>query len=415
MLYLVSMLDRGIISLLIPSLKRDLHLSDFEIGLLHGPAFALFFCLMGLPLGYIVDRFPRRPFIVGCVLLWGTATLFCGFAQRFIHLIVARAMLGAGEAILSPAAYAILPSVFPPRRTGLVLAVFGTGATFGNAVAFGLGGLILANIPGGGMTLMGMHFAAWQLVFICVAIPALLAAPLALTIADPAPVRASSDTASAHGIGFRQFVKTRALFLTCLFLGYGFLCMGAYAWLSWLPTYLNRLHDMPMQIVGPRIALFALIAVPLGQIGTGMATDRLFSKGWTDAPFIVFGGVALGMLGGAYLALFGDSSLTLWIGATIVFLCFGFSPLATAISLATPPHLRGRISAIFLLVSNLIGVALGPMLVGLINNFYFADESRLGASMAITIGLGTILSAVALLGGRGALRRTAQMNTPSMQ
>lgn len=161
-LYMVSMIDRQVIGLLIPAIKADLGLTDVQISLLTGPAFAVFYCLAGLPIGYMVDRHSRRLIIFIGLTIWGIATMGCGLATGFTQLLVARFMVGTGEASLSPASYSLFGDAFPRHRLGLATAVFGGGATLGTSLAYALGGLLTEVLPAGGISTPLGHLAPCQ-------------------------------------------------------------------------------------------------------------------------------------------------------------------------------------------------------------------------------------------------------------
>ena len=123
----LSLLDRQIMALLIPDIRRELGLSDFQMGLLQGVVFSLFYVTFGLLFGWIIDRFSRRGVVYAGVTFWSLATAACGMASNFFQLMLARFGVGAGEAALNPAAYSIISDSFPKRRLSFALSVFGAG------------------------------------------------------------------------------------------------------------------------------------------------------------------------------------------------------------------------------------------------------------------------------------------------
>src|SRR3546814_1245193 len=145
-MYWLSVLDRFMISLLVGPIKADLGISDTQLGLLNGFAFAITFCLFGLVAGAVSDRFSRRWVIFSGVSFWSISTALCGTAQNFWHLLTARVGVGAGEAALSPAATSMLTALFPRERLTLAIAVFSIGSTIGAGCAFLFGGLIIEEI-----------------------------------------------------------------------------------------------------------------------------------------------------------------------------------------------------------------------------------------------------------------------------
>ncbi|WP_409456278.1 MFS transporter [Sphingomonas sp. J315] len=147
---IMSYLDRQIISLMVEPIKASLGVSDFEIGLLQGVAFGLFYAVFGLPIGWLVDRYSRRKIIYFGMTLWSLAAGACGLASTYTHLLLARFGVGVGEASLSPAAYSMIADLFPPRRLALALGVFATGSSIGGALAYMAGGRADREVRGDG-------------------------------------------------------------------------------------------------------------------------------------------------------------------------------------------------------------------------------------------------------------------------
>ncbi|MGY6201934.1 MFS transporter [Paraburkholderia strydomiana] len=138
--YIISLVDRQVMSLMVAPIKQTLHINDVEIGLLQGFSFALFYCILGLPLGRIADRSSRRILIAAGMAFWSAATIACAFAHSFTELFVARMCVGIGEAALAPAAYSLLADLFPPKRLIRANALFSMGAMLGGGLALVVGG-----------------------------------------------------------------------------------------------------------------------------------------------------------------------------------------------------------------------------------------------------------------------------------
>ena len=134
--YTIAFIDRTILSLLVGPIQADLGIGDTAMGLLHGIAFALFYCLLGLPIAWLSDRYSRRWIIAVGMALWSFMTALCGFAQSFVQLFLARMGVGVGEATLSPAAYSMIADLFPSNRLGRAMGVYSSGVFFGAGIAF---------------------------------------------------------------------------------------------------------------------------------------------------------------------------------------------------------------------------------------------------------------------------------------
>jgi MFS family permease len=186
-LYMLSFVDRTILSLLVGSIKRDLGISDTRIGLLQGLSFALFYTLMGLPLGRVADTRNRRNLIAASVVVWSLFTSFCSAAKSFWSLFFTRIGVGVGEAGLSPAAYSLIADYFPPDRLGVAISVYYMGVFLGSGVALLVGGMVvdtMTRIHTVTLPLLGT-IASWRVTFLIVGLPGLVFAMLAYTIKEP--------------------------------------------------------------------------------------------------------------------------------------------------------------------------------------------------------------------------------------
>lgn len=407
-LCMVSFLDRQIISLMVQPIRLDLGVSDFEISLLQGFAFALFFTLFGLPLGWLVDRAPRRWVIYGGVTVWSLATIACGFAQNWGMLFLARLGVGAGEAALSPAAYSMIADVFPRRRLATALAVYAAGANLGAAAAIVVGGLLIQHLEGVSVPFAWLgEPATWQLAFIAVGVPGLAAALLIFAVPEPRRTRQVGREGADEVIaGLGGFLKRRSGFFTCHFIGFGCVSAIGYGMLAWTPTYLMREYGLTVAQVGALVGLLVAACGVPGGILSGFVVDRLFARGRSDAHLRAYVVVcAIVVLLSA--VAFSVHNLTLFIVLMgLLQAVLPFSGAATAaLQIVTPSHFRGRVSALFLFVYSLIGLGLGPTAVAVVSDFVLRDEARLGLAMAITTGAFGLVGGVAFALGLGPMRR----------
>src|SRR5579863_2688587 len=186
-LYMLSFVDRTILSLLVGSIKRDLGISDTRIGLLQGLSFALFYTIMGLPLGRLADTRSRRNLIAAGVVVWSLFTSFCSAAKSFWALFFTRIGVGVGEAGLSPAAYSLISDYFPPDRLGVAISVYYMGVFLGSSLALLVGGIVvdtMARVHTVTLPLLGT-IASWRVTFLIVGLPGLVCALLVYTIREP--------------------------------------------------------------------------------------------------------------------------------------------------------------------------------------------------------------------------------------
>ena len=229
-----SYLDRLIVSLLVEPIRLSLHATDFQMGLLQGIAFGLFYALFGIPIGWLVDRYSRRGIIYVGMTLWSFAAAMCGMAQTYGHLLIARFGVGVGEASLSPAAYSIISDLFPPRRLALALGVFATGAALGGALAYIVGGAVIQyfeNIGTIAFPVVG-QLEPWQMVFVVTGLPGIFVAMLVFFV--PEPVRRQSPVlAPGADAGVIPFLLANRRYFICHFLAFGLIAVVAYGTAAW--------------------------------------------------------------------------------------------------------------------------------------------------------------------------------------
>jgi MFS family permease len=390
-LYALSLLDRQVLTLMVGPIKRDLGLSDLQIGLLQGLVFSVFYSAAALPIGWLVDRFARRPIIWIGVTAWGLAAAACGLAQSYVQLLLARLGVGVGEAALSPAAYSMLADLFRPARLALALSVLMIGSSLGNGAAIGLGGMVVSfaeRAEGVSLPLVG-HLASWQFVFIVTGLPGLALGALVFLIREP-PRRDRMAAAGKASIAetFR-FMRERRGFFTAHFVGFGLLSIVGWGFTSWLPTYMSRSFGWSIGQLSIPLALIIGLGGTFGTLAVGALVDRLFGRGRTDAHMRVYAVIALGMTA-CGIAAFQVSDPWLF--------------LALATPIASPNEMRGQVGALFLLVMNGIGMGLGPTLVGVFTDMVFRDEARLGLSMTLLFVTLGPLSTLALWLGLPSMR-----------
>ncbi|MGI9295671.1 MAG: MFS transporter, partial [Pseudomonadales bacterium] len=186
-LYMFSFLDRTIIVLLVEPIKRDLHITDTQISLLYGFAFAIFYTFLGIPIARLADYKNRRTIIAFGVLIWSAMTALCGLARNFGHLFAARVGVGVGEAALSPAAYSLIADSFPEEKRAKAMSVYTMGLYLGVGLALVLGGLVIDFFEQAGTVTLPLvgELYSWQLTFVAVGAPGLLFFLLMMTVREP--------------------------------------------------------------------------------------------------------------------------------------------------------------------------------------------------------------------------------------
>lgn len=387
--FMIGMIDRVVLALLIDPIQADLKLSDTEMGLLSGLAFASFYLLMSVPIGRLADRFSRKRILLTGIALWSVMTALCGIAQSATHLFLARMGVGAGESALGPAAYSIMADVFPRERLARAYAIFGGGALIGSGAAMIFGGWVIGLIGDGKphiLPLIGV-VEGWQAVFILASLPGFFIMILMLTIGEPAR-RAKSDGDSAppsSASAFWRFLAMRWQLLLPFFIAFG--CLGAalFGALSWLPSFLTRAYHLDRATTGLLLGLAIGIASPAGAFAGGYMADRLLIAGRLAAPMIV------GLVGACgalllFVPLAAADSLPWAIG--IICALFFFLSLPTAagpagVQMIAPQGIKAQVIALYIVATGLSGMTLGSLIIGALTDHWFADRASVGWSIAL--------------------------------
>jgi MFS family permease len=400
--YLFSFIDRIILGFLVVPIKADLGVSDTAMGLLLGVAFSIFYALMGLPIGWLADRFSRRGIIAWGIFLWSLATAACGLASSFFQLFVARIGVGVGEATLSPSAYSMIADYFPKEKLGRALGVFMSGAFFGAGLAFLVGGAALGIVFKMGNVELPIVGAVkpWQLAFIIVGLPGVLVAAWMMTVREPAR-RGLSEKPIATAEVFR-FMRAKRRLFSAHFIGFSLLSLVLVVVFTWAPTMFVRVHGFTQSEVGYKLGLILFFLSSSGVFAGGWLADYWQRAGHIDAPLRVGILSALASVPFAVVAnLTSNADLAIALYCPMIF--FGSLAIAcapTAIQLATPNQLRAQVSAIYMLALNIISALIGPTGVGLVTDYVFKDEMAVGASMALVVGICMPLAALSLWLGR---------------
>ncbi len=384
--YVNSYLDRIVINLLVEPIQADLGINDTQFGMLQSVAFGIFYTLMALPLGRMADRYNRRNIIVGGTLFFSVFSMLSGLSKNYTALFCSRVGVGAGEASLTPAAYSILSDYFPPERLGKALGIFTMSAFVGTGLAYVGGGAVIEWLTRLGQTelpLLGT-VRPWQMTFIIVGGLGILLLPLLMTVPEPARrgvVRAESVPIPEVLAAVRQRSRT----LIPMFAGFSMVTLSAYASAVWTPAFFIRTYDWAPGQIGLYYGLIFLSFGTSGAVFSGWLTDRLTMRGVTDAPLRV---AAFGYLGVMVFGGLAPLMPTPWLALALLgpatFMGTMPYPLAgTAIQLITPNRLRGQMSALYMLVINVVGLGLGPLIIGLFSDFVFTDRAGVRYSLAL--------------------------------
>ncbi|MFN3856837.1 MAG: MFS transporter [Caulobacter sp.] len=384
-LYLVSFIDRHVITMMVPDIKASLGLSDFQMGIILGPAFAIFYSIFGLPLGWVADNYPRRWVIFIGAVLFGLATAASALAGTFAALFVARMLVGIGEASLSPAAYSLMADKFPRNLFATASAVYNTAAKLGTASAYTVGGVALGLAAGGAVVVpMFGELEAWRLVFLISGIPAVLLAFLLFTFKEPARTHVAEAGAPSQNIV--GFLKAEKGLLIPMLLGFSLMATCSFALSAWAPTFVARRFEWTPLQYGPILGAVSMAAA-LTLVFKGALVDWLYTRGGKDAHIRFYTWLLAGCIPIA--------AITFWLPSPVWFLiCYGVVQvvalptivfMSAAIQLIVPGNLRGQIVAVFLFCLTVIGGSIGPMAVAFLTDFVFRDDAKIGYSLATLV------------------------------
>ncbi len=394
---LSAQLDLSTLSLLVEPIKHDLDLSDGQLGLLLGFAFALFHVLIGLPLSRLVDRHSRKLILTVGICVWSLATAFTGLARTFDQLFLCRLFVGAGESVNGPSVYSMISDLFPQSRLPRAIAALNMGTVIGSGVSLILGALVilaLTLMPPLILPVIGA-VRRWQLVFVIVGAPGFLVAWAMAALPEPPrrrlgpPLQSRTITASVRQV-LRQGWVFGPMFAGVAIAG---LVSGGSA--MWRPAFFQRTYGWSPQEAGLATGIAALIASPLGLIAGAWLSERLAHRyhdanlrvvliAWIAAtPFVV--GEALMPTG----------SLAVVCSALALFCSMMSAPTQNAaLQSVTPNDMRGQITALYLLTYTLAGQGFGPSVVAAVTTGIVGHESGLRYALA---GIGAVAMPLAVL------------------
>ena len=405
--YTISFVDRQIMALLIQPIKADLQVNDTLIGLLHGLAFAVFYTIFGIPIGRLADRKSRKWIIIVGISVWSAMTAACGLARSFAQLLIARIGVGVGEATLSPSAYSMISDYFPQQIRGRALSVYGMGIFVGSGLAFLLGGKVVAytmNADVFSVPLFG-SLRPWQMAFILVALPGLLAVALMGLVKEPVRhgiLKGSDDQQAQVPLRemFRFFGKRWKIYIPH-FVGFSCLTLIHYTTFLWGAEHFRRTYGWSIADGAYAMGLTVMIFSTLGIVVGGSISDKLISRGSKDAHMRIAMYAAIGLIPvGIAFPLMTSAAMGVVLLSALHFLCaMPFGAGTAALQTITPNQLRAQISALYLLAINLIGLGIGPMMTGAITDFVFASEDQLRYSLSLVFGVTAPLGALIVWSG----------------
>lgn len=354
--------DRMVISVLMPSIKAELALSDTQLGLLTGFAFAIFYAVAGLPIARLADRGVRKNIIAVSVAIWSCMTALSGLAQNYWQLLLARMGVATGEAGCLPTAQSMLSDYFPAEKRSSAMALFTAGSTIGISVGVILGGWLDAAF-------------GWRLTFMLIGLPGVALAAIAF-FALREPRRGSNDAASRPAdidmVGVRQLLQVRRSYihLAMIVASGNFVSFGL---AQWMPSFYARTFEASMQDVGTWYGLVNGAGLVIGTVGGGYLGDWYLRRGARSV--LAFSAVTIALAFLLKLALFVSPSfevaLSFNFGSSVVNM-LSHGPVFALVATAVPAHLRAQATALLMLLSSLVGWGAGPLFVGVASDLFAA-------------------------------------------
>jgi len=384
--YAFNFIDRQILVILQESIKQELLLSDSQLGLLTGIAFAFFYVMMGIPVARLADKWVRRNIMSIAISTWSFFTVISGFAQNFAHLLIARVGVGVGESGCSPPAHSMISDMYPAEKRGMALSTYSLGINIGVLFGFLLGGWI-------------NEFFGWRVAFVVVGIPGILIGILIqFTIKEP--IRGARDAIEKveDAVSFKVSISvlwSKKSFRHISF-GASSLALVAYGGAIWFAPYMLRNFDIQTGELGTWLALISGILGGAGTLYGGYLADK---KGGEDKRWYIWipaisAAIAVPFLFLVYL-----------LDELYVVLCFFAIPAAMATVYMGPSlamvqglvnvRMRALASAILFFAINILGLGLGPVLVGIISDVITPDFGTRSVGYAV-LGVSVVFSMIAI-------------------
>jgi MFS family permease len=352
------------------------------------------------------------------VLLRSLATSACGLARTFGQLFTSRLVVGVGEGALSPATYSMLADYFPRDQLGRAVAVYSIGSFVGAGLAYIGGGTLVSQVSRLDFTHASVLGAMrpWQLTFVHVGLPGVIVAIVCwLTVrdaprrSDGAAISVDAETAPSTR-DVIEFCRAHAPAIASHFIGFSFASLALYQLLAWAPAILMRRYGLTPGQSGYALGVTTLIASVAGVWTAGWIDDSLRRRGRLDAP------MCAGAIGGAGVVIPG--LLLPWadtlaaaiglLGVALFFAAFPMPPSTAAIQLLAPNRMRSRLAAMFLFCNSLLGMAIGSVVVGALNDHVFTAPGGVASSVAIVVGGAGVATVIVLAAGRRSFRESLE-------
>jgi len=398
LVYTFNFVDRQIVVILQEQIRADLSLMDWQLGLLSGLVFAIFYSVLGLPIAHISESVGRKRVVATALAVWSLMTALSGAAQNFVHLLLLRIGVGIGEAGGSPPSHSMISDIFPLRRRALALSIFSMGVYFGYLLAYGFGGWVAQSL-------------GWRMTFVVVGLPGvLLAAIVAITIKEPprglaerGEVKRSEPGLAREDVARPSFGATlRLLWSRQSFRHIAFAAslqsIAGYGVGNFVPSFVIRAHDMSIAEAGWRLALITGFGGAVGVVFAGWLADRLARRG--EQWYVLTPAIALTLTLPLTILAFSAATPGAMFLSYIPYVVLGAMWLGPAIAVThSLVGLRQRAvaSAALFFILNLIGLGLGPLVVGTLSDLMRPDFGDAGGLRYSIIGTALVVKTWAIV------------------
>jgi len=387
--YIFSFVDRYVLGLLIEPIKEDLGLTDTQIGLLLGPAFAIFYATMGLPLGYLADKKRRTWIVAAGIFVWSFATAASGLAKNFTHMFIARISVGVGEAALSPCAMSMISDSFPREKRGRPIAFYSAALSLGAGIASLVSAAVLTwakTVPEVSLPVVGA-VAPWQFTFFVVGLPGIVVAAIMFTIREPKRQRTpGSNVKPRFDVMLKHVFSRWKIYVSFT----AFVCLMTICAYSqgWNAPMFQRTWGWEAQQYALVNAIVLLAIGPATVNFAGWLNDKWYAQGRHDAPLriMIIGalifvptGIIAPLMPNPWLAMGVLAINTIGIATTT-------ATGVTGLMNITPAEIRGQTVALYYMTISMAGLFLGPTTVGFMSDKVFGNE-QLNLAVAIVPAL----------------------------
>ena len=387
LVYAFNFVDRQVVVILQEQIRADLGLMDWQLGLLSGFVFAVFYSVLGLPIAHLSERVGRKRVVATALAFWSVMTALSGAAQNFVHLLILRIGVGVGEAGGSPPSHSMISDIFPLRRRALALSIFSMGVYIGYLFAYGFGGWVAESL-------------GWRTTFIVVGLPGILVALLvAITVKEPPRGMAEriesgnfelpTDHEDLVRPSFRdtlQLLWSRRSFRH-IAIAASLQSLAGYGVGNFVPSFIIRTHELTIGDVGWMLALVMGIGGVVGVVSSGWIADRLARRG--EKWYVLTPAIALLVtLPLTVFAFSAQTTATMFLSYVpyVVLGAMWLGPSLAVTHSLVGLRQRAVASAALFFIVNLIGLGLGPLIVGSLSDLLRAGYGDAGGLRYAIIG-----------------------------